>query len=50
WGFRMAYAVGYEYLYGVKNITSDGGDMLGMIFFNRRLAPEGAEMPHGDKE
>ncbi len=49
WGMRIAYGVGYEYLYGVKNITAEGNDKLGMIFFNRRVAPEGATMPEGDK-
>lgn len=45
WGMRLAVGVGYEYLYGVKHITAQGNDKLGMIFFNRRVSPEGAVMP-----
>lgn len=50
YGFRFAIGAGYEYLYGVKNITANGNDKIGMLFFNRRLAPEGAKMPEGDKK
>ena len=49
WGFRLAVGVAYEYLYGIKPIISEGNDKLGMIFFNRRLAPEGANMPVAEK-
>lgn len=49
WGFRLAVGVAYEYLYGIKLINSQGNDKLGMIFFNRRLAPEGANMPVAEK-
>lgn len=49
WGFRLAVGVAYEYLYGIKPIIAPGNDKLGMIFFNRRLAPEGANMPVAEK-
>lgn len=49
WGFRLAVGVAYEYLYGIKPIIAEGNDKLGMIFFNRRLAPEGANMPVAEK-
>lgn len=45
YGMRVAYGVGYEYLYGVKLITAEGNDKLGMIFFNRRVCPEGTTLP-----
>lgn len=45
WGMRLAIACGYEYLYGVKNLTADGNDKIGMVFINRRVSPEGAKMP-----
>ncbi len=50
WGFRLAIGCGYEYLYGVKDISTDGGDQMGMLFFNRRVSPEGATMPASDKK
>ena len=50
WGMRLAIGAGYEYLYGVKNITAEGNDKIGMIFFNRRVSPEGAVMPVTDKD
>ena len=43
YGFRIGIGAGYEYAYGVKKIGS--ADQLGLFFFNRRLAPEGATMP-----
>ena len=50
WGFRLAISCGYEYLYGCKNVTSpNGADQVGMLFFNRRVSPEGATMPLSDK-
>jgi len=49
WGFRLAIVCCYEYLYGYKLISSPGNDKLGLIFFNRRLAPEGATMPVAEK-
>lgn len=53
WGFRFAISCGYEYLYGCKNVTSGSADaqndQVGMLFFNRRLSPEGATMPLSDK-
>lgn len=49
WGFRLAVACGYEYLYGCKNVTCEGGDMMGMLFFNRRVSPDNASMPKSDK-
>ncbi len=48
WGFRMAIGCGYEYLYGVKDISTNGGDQVGMLFFNRRVSPAGATMPLSD--
>lgn len=43
YGLRLGIGVCYEYAYGVKKIGS--ADQLGLFFFNRRMAPEGAEMP-----
>ncbi len=43
YGMRIGVGVAYEYAYGVKKIG--GADQLGLFFFNRRLAPEGATMP-----
>jgi hypothetical protein len=43
YGFRIGIGAGYEYAYGVKKIGS--ADQLGLFFFNRRLAPQGATMP-----
>lgn len=48
WGFRLAIGCGYEYLYGVKRVNNAGGDQMGMLFFNRRVSPEGATMPLSD--
>lgn len=43
YGIRFGFGVGYEYAYGVKKLHQN--DCLGLIFFNRRLAPAGADMP-----
>ncbi len=43
YGFRIGIGAGFEYAYGVKKIGS--ADQLGLFFFNRRLAPDGATMP-----
>lgn len=43
YGFRIGVGVAYEYAYGVKKIGKD--DQLGLFFFNRRVAPDGATMP-----
>lgn len=43
YGVRLAVGAAYEYIYGVKKIGS--ADQLGLFFFNRRLAPDGATMP-----
>lgn len=45
YGLRIAFGGGYEYAYGVKPLHGTGTDQLGMLFINRRLAPEGATMP-----
>lgn len=42
---RIAFAAGFEYAYGVKNLCANGDDKFGMLFINRRVAPEGAKMP-----
>ncbi|NDV94387.1 hypothetical protein D0T84_05565 [Dysgonomonas sp. 521] len=43
YGFRIGIGAGYEYAYGVKRIGA--AEQLGLFFFNRRLAPDGATMP-----
>lgn len=45
YGVRIAFAAGFEYAYGVKNLCANGDDKFGMLFINRRTAPEGAKMP-----
>ena len=45
YGLRIAFDAGYEYAYGVKPLHAAGADQLGMLFINRRVAPEGATMP-----
>lgn len=45
YGLRIAFDGGYEYAYGVKPIHAKDQDQLGMLFVNRRVAPEGATMP-----
>ncbi len=45
YGVRFAFAAGFEYAYGVKSLCGKGADQLGMLFINRRAAPEGATMP-----
>lgn len=45
YGLRIAFDGGYEYAYGVKPIHGKGQDQLGMLFINRRVAPEGTTMP-----
>ncbi len=45
YGLRIALGAGYEYAYGVKPLHGTGTDQLGMLFINRRVAPEGATMP-----
>lgn len=45
YGVRIAFAAGFEYAYGVKNLCANGDDKLGMLFINRRAAAEGAKMP-----
>lgn len=45
WGVRIAFAVGFEYAYGVKSLCGKGADQLGMLFINRRVAAENAKMP-----
>lgn len=45
YGVRIAFAAGFEYAYGVKNLCANGDDKLGMLFINRRTAAEGAKMP-----
>lgn len=43
YGLRLGIGVSYEYAYGDKRLSK--ADQLGLFFFNRRLAPEGATMP-----
>ena len=45
YGFRLAIDGGYEYAYGIYPFHGKNSDQCGMIFFNRRLAPDGAAMP-----
>lgn len=45
WGMRVAFSAMFEYNYGVKPLCGKGTDQLGMLFFNRRLAPEGTTIP-----
>lgn len=45
YGIRLAFDGGYEYAYGVYPFHGAGSDQCGMLFFNRRVAPEGAAMP-----
>lgn len=45
YGLRIAFDGGYEYAYGVYPFHGAGSDQCGMLFFNRRVAPEGATMP-----
>lgn len=43
YGLRLGLGAAYEYAYGDKRLSS--ADQMGLFFFNRRLAPEGATMP-----
>ncbi|MDL2299401.1 hypothetical protein LJC21_01685 [Bacteroides sp. OttesenSCG-928-E20] len=43
YGLRLGIGAAYEYAYGDKRLSS--ADQMGLFFFNRRLAPEGATMP-----
>lgn len=45
YGLRIAFDGGYEYAYGVYPFHGAGSDQCGMLFFNRRVAPDGAAMP-----
>lgn len=45
YGARIAVDGGFEYMYGVYPLHGSGSDQCGMIFFNRRVAPDGATMP-----
>lgn len=45
WCSRIAFSAMFEYDYGVKPLCGNGTDQLGMLFFNRRLAPEGTTIP-----
>lgn len=45
YGLRVAFDGGYEYAYGVKPLHAKGQDQMGMLFINRRVAPQGATMP-----
>jgi hypothetical protein len=43
YGLRLGLGAAYEYAYGEKRLSA--ADQMGLIFFNRRLVPEGATMP-----
>ncbi len=45
YGVRIAFSAAFQYAYGEKILVGTGTDQLGMLFFNRRVAPEGATMP-----
>ncbi len=45
YGVRIAFSAAFQYAFGEKILVGAGTDQLGMLFFNRRVAPEGATMP-----
>ncbi len=45
WGVRIAFSAAFQYAFGEKTLVGTGTDQLGMLFFNRRVAGEGATMP-----
>lgn len=45
YGVRLALDAGFEYAYGLYPLHGKGTDQCGMLFINRRMAPEGATMP-----
>lgn len=45
WGMRVSFCAFFEYDYGIKAMCAKGADQFGMLFFNRRLAPEGTTIP-----
>lgn len=45
YGLRIAIGCRFEYDYGVKDLYGAGADQMGMLFFNRRVAPTDATMP-----
>lgn len=50
WGVRLAFAAGFQYAYGVKDLCAPGADQLGMVFFNRRKCDPNATMPNRERE
>lgn len=45
YGLRIAIGCRFEYDYGDFGIYGTGADQMGMLFFNRRVAPTNATMP-----